>query len=139
MWQERMTFAYHAIAPGFVCLRMQHETGAVRYLLNAPCPHTAPTDPGRPRTTIFWVEGFTPDYTAMTLEQVLEAEARVYEEDNPILDRIEPGEAPLDAFDQVHTPADRYTLQYRRAFIEFVHHANRDTAAVEPESASLSR
>jgi phenylpropionate dioxygenase-like ring-hydroxylating dioxygenase large terminal subunit len=29
------------------------------------------------------------------LEQVLEAEALVYEEDNPILDRIEPGEAPL--------------------------------------------
>jgi hypothetical protein len=53
------------------------------------------------------------------LEQVLEAEALVYEEDNPILDRIEPGEAPLDPGDHVHTPADRYTLEYRGAFIEF--------------------
>ena len=123
MWQERMTFSYHAIAPGFVCLRMDHESGGARLLLNAPSPHTAPTDPGRPESTIFWVEGITPDYTEMTLEQVLAAEVLVYEEDNPILDRLEPGEAPLDT-SQVHTPADRYTLAYRRAFIEFVQRAN---------------
>jgi phenylpropionate dioxygenase-like ring-hydroxylating dioxygenase large terminal subunit len=123
MWQERMTFSYHAIAPCFVCLAMEHQSGGVRFLLNAPSPHTAPTDPGRPQTTIFWVEGITPDYTAMTLEQVLEAEALVYEEDNPILDRTEPGEAPLDPAAQVHTPADRYTLEYRRGFIDFVRQA----------------
>lgn len=133
MWQERMTFSYHAIAPSFVCLRMQHENGGARLLLNAPSPHTAPSDPGRPETTIFWIEGVTSDYVEMTLEQVLEAEARVYEEDNPILDRIEPGEAPLDTASQVHTPADRYTIGYRRAFIEFVHLANRErTAEAEP-------
>jgi phenylpropionate dioxygenase-like ring-hydroxylating dioxygenase large terminal subunit len=124
LWQERMTFSYHAIAPGFVCLRMAHESGPVRFLLNAPCPHTSPTDPGRPQTTIFWVEGFTAEYTEMTLDEVLEAEAHVYEEDNPILERIEPGEAPLDNSTQVHTPSDRYTLQYRRAFIDFVREAD---------------
>jgi nitrite reductase/ring-hydroxylating ferredoxin subunit len=124
MWQERMTFSYHAIAPGFVCLRMDHGSGGARLLLNAPSPHTAPTDPGRPQTTIFWVEGVTPDYTEMTLEQVLAAEALVYEEDNPILELLEPGEAPLDPACQVHTPADRYTLAYRQAFIEFVLRAN---------------
>ena len=130
LWQEGMTFSYHAIAPAFVCLRIAHESGPVRFLLNAPCPHTSPTDPGRPQSTIFWVEGFTHDYTEMTLEEVLEAEARVYEEDNPILDRIEPGEAPLDSSTQVHTPSDRYTLQYRRAFIEFVRAAGRISAPV---------
>jgi phenylpropionate dioxygenase-like ring-hydroxylating dioxygenase large terminal subunit len=124
MWQQRMTFSYHAVAPCFVCLRIEHESAGVRFLLNAPSPHTAPTQPGRPQTTIFWVEGITPDFTEMTLEQVLEAEALVYEEDNPILDRIEPGEAPLDPADQVHTPADRHTLEYRRAFIKFVREAN---------------
>jgi phenylpropionate dioxygenase-like ring-hydroxylating dioxygenase large terminal subunit len=124
MWQEDMTFAYHAIAPAFVCLRMDHQGGGARILLNAPSPHTAPTDPGRPETTIFWVEGITSEYTEMTLEEVLEEEARVYEEDNPILNRIEPGEAPLDPTAQVHTPADRYTLEYRRAFVEFVRQAN---------------
>jgi phenylpropionate dioxygenase-like ring-hydroxylating dioxygenase large terminal subunit len=137
MWQERMTFSYHAIAPSFVFLRMQHDDGSARLLINAPSPHTAPTHPGRPETTIFWVEGVTPDYTEMTLDQVLEAEARVYEEDNPILERIEPGEAPLDAADQVHTPADRYTLAYRRAFIAFVHLANRGRAA-QTEPARLA-
>ena len=140
MWQQRMTFSYHAVAPCFVCLRIEHESGGARFLLNAPSPHTAPTQPGRPQTTIFWVEGVTPDYTEMTLEQVLEAEALVYEEDNPILKRLEPGEAPLDPADQVHTPADRYTLEYRRAFIEFVREVNTRagassamaTAAFEP-------
>jgi hypothetical protein len=69
---------------------------------------------------------------------VLEAEALVYEEDNPILERLEPGEAPLDPADQVHTPADRYTLEYRRAFIEFVREVDTRagsaiaTAAFEP-------
>lgn len=134
MWQEQMTFGYHAIAPGFVCLRMQHENGAVRFLLNAPAPLTAPTDPGRPQTTIFWVEGFTPDYKEMSLEQVLEAEAEVYEEDNPILDRLEPGEAPLDPSAQVHTPSDRYTLQYRQAFVEFV----RMALAAEPAAGGAA-
>jgi phenylpropionate dioxygenase-like ring-hydroxylating dioxygenase large terminal subunit len=49
------------------------------------------------------------------------------------------GEAPLDPADQVHTPADRYTLEYRRAFIEFVREVNTRagvsaiaTAAFEP-------
>ena len=128
MWQEQMTFSYHAIAPAFVCLRMEHGGDGSRYLLNAPSPRTAPTDPGRPSTTIFWVEGITPDHTAMTLDQVLEAEASVYEEDNPILNRLEPGEAPLDPAAQVHTPADRYTLEYRRAFVEFVRVANEGDA-----------
>jgi phenylpropionate dioxygenase-like ring-hydroxylating dioxygenase large terminal subunit len=144
LWQEQMTFSYHAVAPCFVCLRIEHESGGVRFLLNAPSPHTAPTEPGRPRTTIFWVEGFTPDYTEMTLEEVLETEALVYEEDNPILERIEPGEAPLDPAAQVHTPADRYTLEYRRAFIEFVREANTQpgtsamgTAAFEPATSGV--
>jgi hypothetical protein len=68
----------------------------------------------------------------MTLEEVLEEEARVYEEDNPVLDRIEPGEAPLDPAAQVHTPADRYTLEYRRAFVEFVRQAT-----VQPAGADV--
>lgn len=142
MWQERMTFSYHAIAPAFVCLRMDHASGGARLLLNAPCPHTSPIDPGRPETTIFWVEGITPDYTEMTLDEVLEAEALVYEEDNPILERIEPGEAPLDPGAQVHTPADRYTLAYRRAFAEFVRRANapmEGSAAADQVTAVTSR
>ncbi len=134
MWQQRMEFSYHAIAPGFVCLRMGYEDDAARFLLNAPSPHTAATDSGRPETTIFWVEGITPDYDAMTLADVLEAEAQVYEEDNPILDRLEPGEAPLDPTQQIHTLADRYTLEYRRAFVEFVRAAN----GVAPERSHPS-
>jgi phenylpropionate dioxygenase-like ring-hydroxylating dioxygenase large terminal subunit len=134
MWQDQMTFTYHAIAPCFVCLRMEHGSegaGGTRYLLNAPSPHTSPTNPDRPRTTIFWVEGLTPGHTNMTLDQILDAEARVYEEDNPILDRLEPGEAPLDPAAQVHTPADRYTLEYRRAFVEFVRSAQTYDASVD--------
>jgi hypothetical protein len=127
MWRDDMRFSYHAFPPAFVCLVMELADSGKRILLNAPCPHTAPTRPaadGRHRTTIFWVEGITPDFTDLSLEECLESEAQVYEEDNPILDMLEPSEAPLDPAEQVHTPADRYTLEYRRAFIDFVRLAN---------------
>ena len=65
----------------------------------------------------------TDDLEGITLEECLESEAQVYEEDNPILDLLEPSKAPLDVNAQVHTPADRYTLEYRRAFVEFVKEA----------------
>jgi phenylpropionate dioxygenase-like ring-hydroxylating dioxygenase large terminal subunit len=126
MWQEGMRFSYHAMAPAFVCLVMDHDGRGQRILLNAPSPHTAPTQPGpdgRHHSTIFWVEGMTDDLGGITLEECLESEAQVYEEDNPILDLLEPSEAPLDVNAQVHTPADRYTLEYRRAFVEFVKEA----------------
>lgn len=55
----------------------------------------------------------------------------MYEEDNPILDCLEPGEAPPDPAAQVHTPADRYTLEYRRAFVEFVRGAQPSDASVD--------
>jgi phenylpropionate dioxygenase-like ring-hydroxylating dioxygenase large terminal subunit len=127
IWHAGMRFDYHAIAPGFVCLTMKSGEGT-RVLLNAPCPHTSPVKPaadGRHRTTIYWVEGYTDGFTAMSLDELLATEAKVYEEDNPILDRIEPSEAPLDPTAQVHTLADKYTLAYRQAFVEFVRRANR--------------
>lgn len=134
MWHEGMRFHYHAIAPAFVSLVMERGDGHKRILLNAPSPHTAPTTPaadGRHHSTIFWVEGLEEGFDGLSLEECLEAEATVYEEDNPILDRLEPSEAPLDAGEQVHTPADRYTLEYRRAFADFVRQASRsrDTVA----------
>ena len=127
IWHAGMRFDYHAIAPGFVCLTMKGGDGGTRVLLNAPSPRTSPVSPasdGRHRTTIFWVEGFIKGFTAMTLDELLASEAKVYEEDNPILDRIEPSEAPLDRAAQVHTLADKYTLAYRQAFVEFVRRAN---------------
>lgn len=128
MWHSDMRFSYQAIAPGFVCLEMDGGERGTRILLNAPCPHTPPTRPaadGRHRTTIFWVEGFTETFKDMNLQQCLEAEAEVYSEDNPILDRLTPSEAPLDPTTQVHSPADKYVLAYRQAFAEFIEHANR--------------
>jgi phenylpropionate dioxygenase-like ring-hydroxylating dioxygenase large terminal subunit len=128
MWHDGMRFSYHAFAPGFVCLEMDGGEHGTRILMNMPCPHTAATRPradGRHHTTIFWVEGITNAFDEMTLEECLDAEAHVYEEDNPILDAITPSEAPLDPAEQVHSPADKYVLAYRRAFVEFVRVANR--------------
>lgn len=110
-------FRYHAIAPAFVCLIFDSGPRGRRILLNAPTPV------GRDECVIHWVEGITPDFTAMTLEECLEGEGQVYDEDTPILDSLQPPEAPLDVSAQVHTPADRYTLEYRRAFVEFVDYA----------------
>ena len=110
MWQRQMSFSYNAIAPSFVCLRMEYASGGGGSCSTLRHPAPPRPTPGRPETTIFWVEGITPEYDEMTLDKVLDSEAQVYEEHNPILERIEPGEAPLDLAAQVHTPADHYTL-----------------------------
>jgi phenylpropionate dioxygenase-like ring-hydroxylating dioxygenase large terminal subunit len=118
IWHSDMKWAYHAFAPAFVCLVMESPAGGSRVILNAPSPVSGT------ESVLFWVQGKTPDFPAPPLPESMAMEAEVFAEDKVILDSIDPPEAPLDPDVQVHTAADRYTLEYRRAFIEFVHLAN---------------
>lgn len=131
IWHSGQDWTYHAIAPAFVCLVMRTPGGGTRILLNMPSPVSAT------ECVIYWVEGITPDFTALSLEGCLASEAEVYAEDRPILDTLDPPEAPLDPRMQVHTPADRYILQYRQAFAEFVRRAASPSQAEGEQAEQL--
>ena len=103
---------YHAIAPGFASIMAGDHTAGARCLLNCPSPVSLE------QTRTFYVNGVTPDL-AEDLPGMVASEARVYAEDRRIVGQIEPRRlgAPLI---QVHTIADRYTLAFREAFLDYV-------------------
>lgn len=121
--QGRIHFRYHAIAPTFVFIELDHGPVGHRLVMNVASPVS------RDRCTIYLGAGIGPDWTGGTVEDVVAMEASVLAEDVPILDTIDPPEAPLDGAGQANTASDRYTLEYRKAFIEFVEHALRTQAA----------
>jgi phenylpropionate dioxygenase-like ring-hydroxylating dioxygenase large terminal subunit len=113
--QEPIVFHYHVVAPSFVCLLMDYGAGGKRILLNASTPHDAES------STIFWVEGVTSDFVGPSLEECIVLETQVYAEDTPILNSLRPREVPFGGeATEYSVAADRYTLAYRRAFLEFV-------------------
>jgi phenylpropionate dioxygenase-like ring-hydroxylating dioxygenase large terminal subunit len=116
-------FRYHLVAPSFVSLVMDYGAGGKRVLINAPSPHD------RESCTIFWVEGVTADFDGPSLQECIDITSRVYAEDNPILATLRPREVPFGTTPEFSTASDRYTLAYRRAFLEFVSRANGEVPA----------
>lgn len=74
------------------------------------------------RVRQFWLAG-TDAVSAgqgADLADVLGYEQQVFEEDHPIVENQRPFEAPLDLRSQVHTPADRFSITYRRVYTELL-------------------
>ena len=116
-------FLYHAIPPALVFIDLDHGPSGHRMVTQVVLPHS-PTS-----CTIFLGAGVGPDYTGGTVEDAVATEGAVLAEDVPILDSMIPPEAPLDGTGQAHVAADRYTLEYRKAFVEFVHRAVSEPAS----------
>jgi phenylpropionate dioxygenase-like ring-hydroxylating dioxygenase large terminal subunit len=115
--QGAIEFRYHATAPVFVFIELDHGPVGHRLVMNVASPIS------RDRCTIYLGAGIASDYRGGTVEDVVAMEAQVLAEDVPILDSIRPPEAPLDGEGQWNTASDRYTIEYRRAFLEFVRRA----------------
>lgn len=115
--QGKIHFHYHAIAPAFVFIELDQGSVGHRLVMNVASPIS------RDRCTIYLGAGIAPDYTGGTVADVVAMESQVLAEDVPILNTMDPPEAPLDGAGQANTASDRYTLEYRRAFIEFVRRA----------------
>jgi hypothetical protein len=47
-------------------------------------------------------------------------ESRVFAEDVPIVESLDPAESPLGPGGQAHVRADRYSVAYRRMFAELI-------------------
>jgi phenylpropionate dioxygenase-like ring-hydroxylating dioxygenase large terminal subunit len=50
----------------------------------------------------------------------VELEARVFSEDVPIVETLDPKEAPMDLEGQAHVRADRYSVAYRKLYRELL-------------------
>ena len=95
-----------------------------RVLFGAPAPKSAT------ECTIFWGVANDASFKGMTVHEAMDAEHAVYLEDVPVISDLDPPEVPFDGEStQVSVPSDRFTLQYRRAFLEFVDRTYAQSAA----------
>jgi hypothetical protein len=118
---------YHTIAPAFSAILFEYERLGTRVLLNAPSPI------GREECLIYYIVCNDSDYKGPSVEDTAKLERQLYLEDQVILDSLDPREIPWQGqMPESSVSADRFTLAYRKAFLEFVYTANktRTTAAV---------
>jgi phenylpropionate dioxygenase-like ring-hydroxylating dioxygenase large terminal subunit len=102
---------YHTYAPGIATILYDFgpEIGK-RYLVDFPSPVS------HDECVIFWAVATDKDFTGGTVEEVLAIETKVFDEDTPILEGLDPKEVPLaNQVQEVSCAADVYTLNYRSA------------------------
>jgi phenylpropionate dioxygenase-like ring-hydroxylating dioxygenase large terminal subunit len=116
VWGALQEMHYHVIAPNFTSTRILTADGE-RCLLHAARAISAT------ESAHYWIEGGLENFDEESLENVIAYDWRIYAEDLPIISAVQPPELPLDPNADVNTLADRFTLAYRAAFLEFVDRA----------------
>jgi phenylpropionate dioxygenase-like ring-hydroxylating dioxygenase large terminal subunit len=111
-WGSLREIRYHAIAPNVISARMWTSEGE-------RCVVHAARSINGGESAHYWLAGISGDFQGASLEEVLAAEEQLYAEDRAVVSTITPPELPLAETD-VSTLADRFTLEYRRAFADFV-------------------
>ncbi|WP_299560986.1 aromatic ring-hydroxylating dioxygenase subunit alpha [uncultured Mycolicibacterium sp.] len=102
---------YHSYAPGIATILYDYgpELGK-RYLVDFPSPVSYD------KCIIYWGVATDKNFKGGTVDEILEIETKVFNEDTPVLEGLEPKEVPLAGQAlEVSAPADVYTLNYRRA------------------------
>ncbi|WP_322044353.1 Rieske 2Fe-2S domain-containing protein [Paraburkholderia sp. J67] len=109
---------YHCAAPGFASITYDYERLGKRIVAGFPSPVAYD------EVRIFWGVANERGYRGADLEECLRIEEMVYLEDMPIAASIQPREIDWDGQVVEHSvPADLFTLNYRRAFREFIERA----------------
>jgi len=124
-WGSLREMGYHTIAPNFTSARMFTDDGE-RCLLHAARAISAT------ESMHYWIEAGLENFDRERLEKVIAYDAGIYAEDVAVISKVTPPELPLDLSAEVHTPADRFTLVYRQAYLEFVRRA----LAAQPAASS---
>ncbi|WP_197382297.1 aromatic ring-hydroxylating oxygenase subunit alpha [Mycolicibacterium mengxianglii] len=102
---------YHSYAPGIATILYDFgEDIGKRYLVDFPSPVSYD------KCIIFWGVATDRNFRGGTVDEILAIETKVFNEDTPVLEGLEPKEVPLAGQAiEVSAPADIYTLNYRRA------------------------
>lgn len=106
---------YHCAAPGLATITYDYGAKGKRVVAGFPSPMAYD------HVMIFWGVANEVGFKGSSLEQNWHLEEAVYREDLPIAGALEPREVDWDGIYEEHSvPADLFTLNYRRAFGEFV-------------------
>ncbi|WP_433826644.1 Rieske 2Fe-2S domain-containing protein [Actinoplanes sp. CA-015351] len=106
---------YHCIAPGLASITYEYQKYGVRVVAGFPSPVSYE------HVKIFWGVANAADYSGASLAENLRVEEMVYLEDVPIVENLDPREIPWDAeVEEFSVPADMFTLNYRRCFLELM-------------------
>ena len=122
------TMKYHCVAPGLASITYDYERYGTRVVAGFPSPIAYD------HVKIFWGVANAVSYSGASIEENLRIEEMVYLEDIPIVENITPREVPWDAeSEEFSAPADLFTLNYRRSFLELARRVEetyyaRDTA-----------
>ncbi|MFC3532780.1 Rieske 2Fe-2S domain-containing protein [Vogesella facilis] len=123
---------YHMVAPGFIAITYKYDKLGTRVVAGFPCP-VAYDD-----VKIFWGVANASDYRGESLEECLRLEKELYWEDLPVAAGIVPREIDWDGnFVEHSVQSDLYTLNYRRAYREFIERGNRPQAAAASQEQAL--
>ncbi|MCX4796801.1 aromatic ring-hydroxylating dioxygenase subunit alpha [Streptomyces sp. NBC_01242] len=107
--------SYHCTAPGFASISYHYEQAGLRVVAGFPSPV------GYEQVKIFWGVANDRDFKGDSLEECLRIEEMVYLEDMPVVENLSPREVPWDAeVPEFSVPADLFTINYRRAFVELM-------------------
>ena len=104
---------YHCVAPGLASITYDYERFGRRVVAGFPSPISYE------HVKIFWGVANAVNFTGASIERNLYIEEAVYLEDIPIVANLQPREVPWDAeVEEFSAPADIFTLNYRRAFLD---------------------
>jgi phenylpropionate dioxygenase-like ring-hydroxylating dioxygenase large terminal subunit len=112
--EEEMVLRYRFTVPSLAYVFTEHEEDGRRLVAQA----VAPLDVDGHRTRVFWFVAANEPFCRRfgPLKTQLAIEAQVFAEDVPIVEGLDPVEAPLDLDGQAHVRADRYSVAYRRLY-----------------------
>lgn len=111
-------------APGLATITYDYTDKGKRIVAGFPSPMAYD------HVMIFWGVANEVGFRGESLEKCLDFEEQVYREDLPIAGALEPREVDWDGtYVEFSVPADLFTLNYRRAFAEFVDRALSETVA----------
>lgn len=124
---EEMVLNYRFEVPSFAYVFTEHPERGRRLVAQA----AAPVEAGSSRCRVFWFVAANAPFRRRFggLQTQVDIEAKVFAEDVPIVEALEPTEAPLDLDGQAHVRADRYSIAYRRLYAELIEQARRLTPA----------
>jgi phenylpropionate dioxygenase-like ring-hydroxylating dioxygenase large terminal subunit len=115
---EQVLLHYRFDLPSLAYVYTEHEGGARRLV----CQAAAPLDTGSRRCRVFFLVAADAEFRRRQgdIATQVAIEAQVFSEDVPIVEALDPFEAPLDLDSQAHVRADRYSIAYRRLYGELL-------------------
>jgi phenylpropionate dioxygenase-like ring-hydroxylating dioxygenase large terminal subunit len=115
---EQMLLQYRFELPALSYVFTEHEGGGKRLV----CQAAAPTDVEGHACRVFFFVAANAEFRRRQgpLSEQVRIEARVFAEDVPIVESLDPPEAPLELDGQTHVRADRYSVAYRKLYREML-------------------